>query len=230
MGTISMGEWDRYGPKDNKSIQDSAVLLNHLIHSRVMPCLNVDEYCSSKEKGHRSVILSIFQKLMRAANPKARCHVEIQPCNTSRTVNRDMTFNDADFNADFRLNSRVNIGYYFTGIKGSVEVIIFDLGTTGKLTALMPDQIQSEGRIGWFPDAHRNQSITLTGSTGLETVFAIATQKGLGLRSGLHLDKKIAEEFTGQESVKLIERLANSIGDYPKESWGIGVYEFEIRR
>ena len=142
-----------------------------------------------------------------------------------------MTFCDAAFNDGFHLNSKINIGYYYTGISGSVEVTLFDLGTTGKLTVLMPDGNLSEGRINWFPDAHHNQSITLTGATGMETVFAIATQREFDLRGWLNLDGgKVAQEFAGQDAVQLIGRLTDAVKGMPEKSWALGEFEFDIEK
>lgn len=229
LGSSSFREWDRHGPKPDQSIQEKAVFFNHLIQSKAIPEVNINEVSFSDKNDPQFEIRSMFQKLVRMAHPDTKCHIEVQPSIAARAINRDMTFCDASLNMDFSLNSKINIGYYYTGLKGSVEVIIFDLGTTGKLTVLMPDDNLYEGRINWFPDPHRSQSITLTGATGMETVFGIATQKEFNLKKQLNLNKnKIVQEFTGQDMTQLFQQLINIIEDFPNISLAIGEFEFEI--
>ena len=229
LGSSSFREWDRHGPKPDQSIQEKAVFFNHLIHSKAIPKVNMDEVSFSDKNDPQFEIRSMFQKLVRMAHPDTKCHIEVQPFLAARAINRDMTFCDDSLNMDFRLNSRINIGYYYTGVQDDVEVTIFDLGTTGKLTVLMPNSNLIEGRINWFPDAHRNQSITLTGATGMETVFAIATQNEFDLRKQLNLDKnRIVQEFKGRDTTQLLQQLINILKDSPDISWAIGKFEFGI--
>ena len=106
---------------------------------------------------------------------------------------------------------------------------IFDLGTTGKLTILMPDHLLEEGRIYQFPDVYKNQSITLTGATGTETVIALATLKDLDFRTKLHLDKqKKAQIFSTIEAEQLVKQLNGIVQTLPENSWAIGSCTFEI--
>lgn len=180
--------------------------------------------------GSRIETLALLHKSSLQSPAKTKCHIEVQPCIVARRINRDMAFSDASLNNDYRLNSKISIGYYYTAIQGPVEMTIFDVGTTGKLTVLMPNDYLSEGRINWFPDAHSNQSIILTGLTGVETVFAIATEKALDLRGRLQLArKKTAQEFTGRAAVMVVKELLNIISCFKENGWAIGEFEFEIR-
>jgi hypothetical protein len=227
VGTTSMRKWDRWGPENVPSILENAFFHNHLTLSKSLPILHIKDY--PKERPARLELLTMFQKLMNKASSETECHIEVQPCETAREAKRDMAFYDVPFSNDFKLNSRINIGYYYKGLQAPVDITIFDVGTTGKLVVFMPNDELLEARISWFPDVHRNQTIILTGARGLETVFAIATQKNLDLREKLLLNsKKIAQVFIGQDSKKLLYQLSSIIKNFPEHSWAIGEFEFNI--
>ncbi len=199
-----------------------------------------------------------IQKLINIPHSEATCQIMVKSSDASKTIEQNMTFRDMVLDDDesnrFRLGSKINICYSYSGLtkhsnrstvvrdmdfqdgdlspiigKKDVEMTIFDLGTTGKLTILMPDHLLEEGRIYQFPDVYKNQSITLTGATGTETVIALATLKDLDFRTKLHLDKqKKAQIFSTIEAEQLVKQLNGIVQTLPENSWAIGSCTFEI--
>lgn len=228
-GSHTLREWDLYGPEDDGAVRENAVFLNHLLGARVVPELHEDSAGVSEKTDIKGQLVSHFRKLLSISGSTSECQIEVHPLSSARSLSRDMSFCDASTDNDFRLNSKINIGYYYKGLQGDVEVTIFDVGTTGKLTIFMPQEMPFEGRINWFPDIHRNQCIILSGAPGLEHVFAVASRRDMRIRQKVGLpDNVMAYEVTGTDATSLAGRLVKTIQKLPPGSWAAGEFLFEI--